>query len=111
MMQPAIALPRARLTELNCWAADNGCFAKGELFDLSKFYAWLDKVKYAQSNWMNKSYLILIGILSIDSLSEVRLNLNSEPVLLVLFKKQKNMKSGCILDGLTLLLGGIIFCD
>lgn len=27
-----------------CWAADNGCFAQGDAFDLDKFYRWLDGV-------------------------------------------------------------------
>lgn len=27
-----------------CWAADNGCYAKGDKFDLGDFYRWLDRV-------------------------------------------------------------------
>src|SRR3990167_587536 len=80
MLQPAIALPRARLTELNCWAADNGCFSKGELFDLSKFYAWLDKVKYAQSN--------CLFAVAPDVLSNARATIErSTPVLIYLRKE------------------------
>lgn len=41
MAQPKSGL-RPRLREFRWWAADNGCFAQGEAFELEVFFDWLD---------------------------------------------------------------------
>lgn len=40
--RPAVAL------EVDAWAADNGCFSQGDQFDISRYYAWLDRMSIAQ---------------------------------------------------------------
>lgn len=36
-----------QLHHFDVWAADNGCFAQGEAFDVDAFLAWLDKLRGA----------------------------------------------------------------
>ena len=38
------------INEYPWWAADNGCFAQGERFDLAAYYAWLDHHAPAQGH-------------------------------------------------------------
>jgi hypothetical protein len=38
-----------RIPAYRAWAADNGCFAKGESFDLDAYFAWLDKLPSRQT--------------------------------------------------------------
>lgn len=48
-----IATPaNGQVTQLGCypaWAADNGCFAQADRFDLSRYLAWLDKLRPHQA--------------------------------------------------------------
>jgi hypothetical protein len=45
MLQPGSGYAKSMATAgFRCWAADNGCFAQGDAFNLEKFYAWLERV-------------------------------------------------------------------
>src|SRR5262245_28444680 len=52
MLQPGSGYARAvEVAGFPAWAADNGCFAKGDAFRLDRFYAWLETLPRSRLLW------------------------------------------------------------